>query len=35
MCRGAYGLEREWELGPDGAHGLSEQERDAVRFRVA
>ncbi|MDX2553080.1 vWA domain-containing protein [Streptomyces stelliscabiei] len=32
---GADGLEREWELGADGAHGLSEQERDAVRFRVA
>ncbi|MFF7636864.1 VWA-like domain-containing protein [Kitasatospora sp. NPDC008050] len=32
---GADGLEREWELGPQGAHGLSEQERDAVRFRVA
>ncbi|MFF5649048.1 VWA-like domain-containing protein [Streptomyces collinus] len=32
---GADGLGREWELGPDGAHGLSEQERDAVRFRVA
>ncbi|WP_438295377.1 vWA domain-containing protein [Streptomyces sp. HUAS TT7] len=32
---GADGLKREWELGPDGAHGLSEQERDAVRFRVA
>ncbi len=32
---GADGLEREWELGPDGAHGLSEQERDGVRFRVA
>ncbi|MGY1938734.1 vWA domain-containing protein [Nocardia gipuzkoensis] len=32
---GADGLEREWELGPDGADGLSEQERDAVRFRVA
>ncbi|MEU3355232.1 VWA-like domain-containing protein [Streptomyces sp. NPDC037389] len=32
---GADGLEREWELGPEGAHGLSEQERDAVRFRVA
>jgi predicted metal-dependent peptidase len=32
---GADGREREWELGPDGAHGLSEQERDAVRFRVA
>ncbi|MFD5074242.1 VWA-like domain-containing protein [Streptomyces sp. NPDC058371] len=32
---GADGLAREWELGPDGAHGLSEQERDAVRFLVA
>ncbi len=32
---GADGLERDWELGPDGAHGLSAQERDAVRFRVA
>ncbi|ULR48765.1 DUF2201 family putative metallopeptidase [Streptomyces deccanensis] len=32
---GADGLERGWELGPDGAHALSEQERDAVRFRVA
>ncbi|WTW98611.1 VWA-like domain-containing protein [Streptomycetaceae bacterium NBC_01309] len=32
---GADGLERPWDLGPDGAHGLSEQERDAVRFRVA
>ncbi|MFE3224189.1 VWA-like domain-containing protein [Nocardia sp. NPDC059228] len=32
---GADGLDREWELGPDGADGLSEQERDAVRFRVA
>ncbi|CCH19280.1 vWA domain-containing protein [Micromonospora lupini] len=32
---GADGLAREWDLGPDGAHGLSEQERDAVRFRVA
>ncbi|MFI2281147.1 vWA domain-containing protein [Nocardia beijingensis] len=32
---GADGLEREWELGPDGADGLTEQERDAVRFRVA
>ncbi|WP_371546861.1 VWA-like domain-containing protein [Streptomyces sp. NBC_00554] len=32
---GADGLDREWELGPDGAHGLSAQERDAVRFRVA
>ncbi|MEV0209191.1 VWA-like domain-containing protein [Streptomyces sp. NPDC050788] len=32
---GADGLEREWEFGPDGAHGLTAQERDAVRFRVA
>ncbi|MFC1434679.1 VWA-like domain-containing protein [Streptacidiphilus sp. N1-3] len=32
---GADGLDRGWELGPNGAHGLSEQERDAVRFRVA
>lgn len=32
---GADGLAREWDLGADGAHGLSEQERDAVRFRVA
>lgn len=32
---GADGLEREWDLGPDGAHGLRAQERDAVRFRVA
>ncbi|ONK14388.1 VWA-like domain-containing protein [Streptomyces sp. MP131-18] len=32
---GADGLEREWDLGPGGAHGLSDQERDAVRFRVA
>ncbi|MFG2295869.1 VWA-like domain-containing protein [Streptomyces sp. NPDC048603] len=32
---GADGLEREWDLGPDGAHGLSDRERDAVRFRVA
>ncbi|MER5633969.1 vWA domain-containing protein [Streptomyces nitrosporeus] len=32
---GADGLERAWDLGPDGAHGLSRQERDAVRFRVA
>ncbi|MFF3851048.1 VWA-like domain-containing protein [Streptomyces sp. NPDC002328] len=32
---GADGRERGWELGPDGAHGLSEQQRDAVRFRVA
>ncbi|MFH9466202.1 VWA-like domain-containing protein [Streptomyces clavifer] len=32
---GADGLERGWDLGPDGANGLSAQERDAVRFRVA
>ncbi|MGC5290487.1 DUF2201 family putative metallopeptidase [Micromonospora sp. DT231] len=32
---GADGLERGWDLGPDGADGLGEQERDAVRFRVA
>ncbi|MGW3501316.1 vWA domain-containing protein [Streptomyces globisporus] len=32
---GADGLERGWELGPDGAHGLSAHEQDAVRFRVA
>ncbi|MEV7283521.1 VWA-like domain-containing protein [Streptomyces sp. NPDC093252] len=32
---GADGRVRDWELGPDGAHGLSAQERDAVRFRVA
>ncbi|WP_435837199.1 vWA domain-containing protein [Streptomyces asoensis] len=32
---GADGLDREWELGPDGACGLSQEERDAVRFRVA
>ena len=32
---GADGWEREWDLGADGAYGLSAQERDAVRFRVA
>ena len=32
---GADGQERPWELGPDGAQGLSKQQRDAVRFRVA
>ncbi|WP_245983986.1 vWA domain-containing protein [Streptomyces tateyamensis] len=32
---GADGMAREWELGPDGAHGLSRQQRDAVRFKVA
>ncbi|MEU9101639.1 VWA-like domain-containing protein [Streptomyces sp. NPDC048361] len=32
---GADGLDRPWEWGPDGAHGLSGHERDAIRFRVA
>ncbi len=32
---GADGLDRDWDLGPGGAHGLTAQERDAVRFRVA
>ncbi|GAB3669648.1 VWA-like domain-containing protein [Actinocorallia lasiicapitis] len=32
---GADGQDRPWELGPAGAHGLSRQQRDAVRFRVA
>jgi predicted metal-dependent peptidase len=32
---GADGSDREWDLGADGANGLSDQERDAVRFRVA
>ncbi|MFF9274528.1 vWA domain-containing protein [Streptomyces griseosporeus] len=32
---GADGRARHWDLGPDGARGLSEQERDGVRFRVA
>ncbi|MFF3013484.1 VWA-like domain-containing protein [Streptomyces sp. NPDC057939] len=32
---GADGHPRPWELGPEGAHGLSRQQRDAVRFRVA
>lgn len=32
---GADGLPREWELGPDGADMLSDQQRDAVRFQVA
>ncbi|MEV4513638.1 VWA-like domain-containing protein [Dactylosporangium sp. NPDC049525] len=32
---GADGLEREWDLGEDGANGLSRHELDAVRFRVA
>jgi len=32
---GADGLEREWDLGAEGANGLSDHEREAVRFRVA
>jgi predicted metal-dependent peptidase len=32
---GADGLVRPWDLGPDGAHGLTGHERDAIRFRVA
>lgn len=32
---GADGLHRAWEWGPDGADGLTEQQREAVRFRVA
>jgi predicted metal-dependent peptidase len=32
---GADGLDRQWDLGPAGAHGLTDHERDAVRFRVA
>ncbi|WP_405881254.1 VWA-like domain-containing protein [Streptomyces sp. NBC_01136] len=32
---GADGQDRPWELGPDGAHRLSRQQQDAVRFRVA
>lgn len=32
---GADGSARPWDLGADGAHGLTAQERDAVRFRVA
>ncbi|MET8227815.1 vWA domain-containing protein [Streptomyces sp. NPDC004082] len=32
---GADGQHRSWELGPDGANGLTRQQRDAVRFRVA
>lgn len=32
---GADGVVREWDLGPDGAHGLSAEERDVVRLRVA
>ncbi|MEV3855619.1 VWA-like domain-containing protein [Streptomyces sp. NPDC050095] len=32
---GADGRARSWELGPEGARGLTRQQRDAVRFRVA
>jgi predicted metal-dependent peptidase len=32
---GTDGRARGWDLGPEGAAGLSPQERDAVRFRVA
>jgi predicted metal-dependent peptidase len=32
---GADGLDRAWELGSGGAHALTDQEQDAVRFRVA
>jgi predicted metal-dependent peptidase len=32
---GADGLDREWDLGPGGAAGLSRHELDAVRLRVA
>jgi predicted metal-dependent peptidase len=32
---GADGQARPWELGPAGAHGLDEQERALVRYRVA
>jgi predicted metal-dependent peptidase len=32
---GADGHVRPWELGPEGSNGLSRQQRDAVRFRVA
>lgn len=32
---GSDGLARGWDLGPGGSYGLSAQERDAVRFRVA
>ncbi|WP_280218339.1 vWA domain-containing protein [Nocardia neocaledoniensis] len=32
---GADGMDRDWDLGPDGADGLSEQECEAVRYRVA
>ncbi|MFD3744074.1 VWA-like domain-containing protein [Nocardia sp. NPDC058633] len=32
---GADGSDRAWDVGPDGADGLSEQQRDGVRFLVA
>ncbi|MDQ1041275.1 putative metal-dependent peptidase [Streptomyces sp. V3I8] len=32
---GADGQVRPWELGPGGSNGLTRQQRDAVRFRVA
>ena len=32
---GADGRDRRWECGPGGAHGLNEQERALVRYRVA
>jgi predicted metal-dependent peptidase len=32
---GSDGRARPWDLGPGGAHGLSKEERDRVRFRVA
>lgn len=32
---GADGEARPWDRGPHDAHGLSREERDAVRFRVA
>ncbi|SDJ43573.1 vWA domain-containing protein [Streptomyces indicus] len=32
---GADGRTRPWDLGADGAHGLTPQERELVRFRVA
>ncbi|MGW4533929.1 vWA domain-containing protein [Nocardia sp. NPDC004340] len=32
---GADGLDREWDLGPGDADGLTDQQRDAVKFRVA
>lgn len=32
---GADGLDRDWDLGPDDAEALTDQQRDAVKFRVA